>query len=29
VTIRSTALVVWGVSVPLLLWVGARNVQEM
>ena len=29
VTIRSTALIVWGVSVPLLLWVGARNVQEM
>ena len=29
VTIRSTALVVWGGSVPLLLWVGARNVQEM
>ena len=29
VTIRSTALIVWGVSVPLLLWVGAGSVQEM
>ncbi len=29
ITIRSTALLLWGASVPALLWVGARNVQEM
>lgn len=29
VTIRSTALLLWGASLPALLWLGARNVQEM
>ena len=29
VTIRSTALILWGGSLPMLFWVGARNVQEM
>jgi hypothetical protein len=29
VTIGSTVLVLWGVSLPALLWVGARHVQEM
>lgn len=29
VTIRSAALHIWGASLPMLLWVGARNVQEM
>jgi hypothetical protein len=29
VTIGATVLVLWGVSLPALLWVGARHVQEM
>jgi hypothetical protein len=29
ITIRTTALLMWGAAVPALLWVGARNVQEM
>ena len=29
ITIRSTALILWGGSLPLLIWVGARNVQEL
>jgi hypothetical protein len=28
-TIRATALLLWAAAVPALLWVGARNVQEM